>query len=82
VVRACPHDDPQDRGVADFFSSLLDRGAIYDYAKGRADFGAHHTYIPFRKRNTTLLTISGWSMLGAVLYSIALIITSRKPNSA
>jgi type IV secretion system protein VirD4 len=24
VVRACPHDDPQDRGVADFFSSLVD----------------------------------------------------------
>jgi hypothetical protein len=23
VVRACPHDDPQDRCVADFFSSLL-----------------------------------------------------------
>ena len=61
--------------------SALDRGASYDYTRGQADFGASHRYIPFGERHATLVTASGWSLLGTVLYVTALA-TTRRPNAA
>ena len=58
----------------------LDRGASYDYNRGQADFGASHRYIPLVRRHATLVTASGWSLLGTVLYVTAR--HHRRPNAA
>jgi len=61
--------------------SALDSGASYDYQAGRADFIQNHPRIPFSKRHGTLLTVSSWSLLAAVVYGCGLIIWKERTHA-
>lgn len=62
--------------------SALDAGASYDYRTGRADFTQSHPFIPFAERHSTLRTVAAWSSLGAVGYTVAVVIWSRRTHAA
>ena len=62
--------------------SALDSGASYDYQAGRADFTQNHPRIPFSTRHGTLLTVSSWSLLAAVVYGCGLIVWKEKSHDA
>jgi hypothetical protein len=49
--------------------SALDSGASFNYAKGAADHGQNHPYIPFSERHRSLLLVSGVSFAAAVVYA-------------
>jgi hypothetical protein len=61
--------------------SVLDSGASFDYATGRADHSVSHPYIPFSHRHQTLLVLSGVSFATAVLYG-SVIMSARLRSRA
>ena len=58
--------------------SALDAGASHDYRAGRADFTRSHPYIPFSKRHATLLTVAGGAFVGAMGWTVAVVIRRRR----
>lgn len=49
--------------------SALDGGASFDYSRGVADHSVNHPFISFSQRRSTLLIISGVSLVSAAAYA-------------